>query len=245
MVEPMTKLRNVPCISSSIQLLIAKTNMIKQVPWDKLVFGFDCFEIASHDPNLLEQVLTTPGHYTVKVDPLADKSSLHQYGFYYCDTLIEPWCTADRLIDFTHESVSFSATVSIEEIIGISHNAFIHGRFHRDFNIHSKKADARYENWVRELYCSHKVFGLLFEGKVAGFIAYSSDKLVLHAIGSSYRGKGLAKFFWSKVCRHLFEQGHTEIQSSISVANMAVMNLYATLGFRFRSPIDVYHRMVL
>ena len=81
-------------------------------------------------------------------------------------------------------------------------------------------------------------------GKVAGFIAHTGGKLVLHAMSSAYRGKGLAKFFWSKVCQHLFEQGHTEIESSISFVNIAVINLYATLVFRFRRPVDVYHRMV-
>jgi hypothetical protein len=46
------------------------------------------------------------------------------------------------------------------------------------------------------------------------------------------------------VCRQLFAEGHAEIQSSISFVNMAVINLYAALGFRFRRPVDVYHRMV-
>jgi hypothetical protein len=52
------------------------------------------------------------------------------------------------------------------------------------------------------------------------------------------------KFFWSGVCQYLFEQGHPEIQNSISFVNMGAVNLYATLRFRFRKPIDVYHRMV-
>jgi predicted GNAT family acetyltransferase len=63
-------------------------------------------------------------------------------------------------------------------------------------------------------------------------------------MSAEYRGKGLAKFFWSKVCRQMFAEGHAEIQSSISFVNIAVINLYAALGFRFRRPVDVYHRMV-
>jgi hypothetical protein len=223
---------------------MSETRQIKPVPWDRRAFGFDCFEIVDANPELLKAALATPGHYTAKVDPLADKAALHQYGFYYCDTLIEPWCTAERLIKFPHDGVSFSTTVPIDSIVEICHNAFFYGRFHRDFNIDSKKADARYENWLRELHRAGKVYGLLLEGKVAGFIAHSGDKLVLHAMSADYRGKGLAKFFWSKVCQHLFEQGHAEIESSISFVNMAVINLYAALGFRFRRPVDVYHRMV-
>lgn len=223
---------------------MSENRQIKPVPWDKVAFGFDCFEIVDPDPALLEKAVTLPGHYTVKVDPLADKSPLHQYGFYYCDTLIEPWCTADRLIDFTHQGVTFSTNVPVEAIVEICHNAFFYGRFHRDFNIDAKKADARYENWLKELHRAGQVYGLLLDGNVAGFIAHSGGKLVLHAMSPAYRGKGLARFFWSKVCRQLFDQGHAEIQSSISFVNMAVINLYAALGFRFRSPVDVYHRMV-
>ena len=223
---------------------MSESRQIKPVPWDKVAFGFDCFEIVNPDAGLLERALETPGHYTVKVDPLADKAPLQRYGFYYCDTLIEPWCTADKLIRFNHEHASFSTAVPIETIVGISRNAFFYGRFHRDFNIDRAKADDRYENWLKELHRDGKVYGLMFSGEVAGFIAHAGGKLVLHAMSQAYRGKGLAKFFWSMVCVELFQQGHAEIQSSISFVNIAVINLYATLGFRFRSPVDVYHRMV-
>jgi len=63
-------------------------------------------------------------------------------------------------------------------------------------------------------------------------------------MGESHRGRGLAKYFWSAVCRHLFAQGQREIRSSISFVNIAVINLYSTLGFRFRKPVDIYHRVV-
>ena len=221
-----------------------ETSQIKPVPWDKVAFGFDCFEIVDPDARLLRETLATPGHYTAKVDPLADKAPLQQFGYYYCDTLIEPWCTADRLIKFAHADATFSTAVPLETIVEICRNAFLYGRFHRDFNIDRKKADDRYANWLKELHRDGKVYGLLFKGVVVGFIAHAGGKLVLHAMSSAYRGKGLAKFFWSAVCRHLFEQGHAEIQSSISFVNIAVISLYATLGFRFRKPVDVYHRMV-
>ena len=223
---------------------MSENRRIRPVPWDKAAFGFDCFEIVDPDAGLLKEALATPGHYTVKVDPLADKAPLQHHGFYYCDTLIEPWCTPDRLIKFAHEETSFSTAVPVEAIVGICRNAFFYGRFHRDFNIDRTRADDRYENWLKELHRDGKVYGLLFKADIAGFIAHAGGKLVLHAMSPAYRGKGLAKFFWSTVCAQLFEQGHVEIQSSISFVNIAVINLYATLGFRFRNPVDVYHRMV-
>jgi predicted GNAT family acetyltransferase len=88
------------------------------------------------------------------------------------------------------------------------------------------------------------VYGLLYHDEIAGFICHNENNLVLHAMAHSYRGKGLAKYFWSAVCKQLFDAGHLEVKSSISAANTAAMNLYSSLGFRFRNPIDVYHRII-
>jgi ribosomal protein S18 acetylase RimI-like enzyme len=81
----------------------------------------------------------------------------------------------------------------------------------------------------------------LFNNELAGFVACIENRLVLHALNQSYRGKGLAKFFWSSFCQHLFSQGYSELTSSISTTNMPVLNLYCSLGFNFRNPVDVYH----
>ncbi|MBI4189601.1 MAG: GNAT family N-acetyltransferase [Betaproteobacteria bacterium] len=217
---------------------------IRSTPWDKVAFGVDCFELADASPELLELALTTPGHYTVRVDPPASKQALHRYGFYYCDTLIEPWCTPQRLARCAHDDIAIDGAPALDSLIGICHGAFPRGRFHRDFNMDTKRADTRYDNWLRELHRDGKVYGLLYRGELAGFIARSGDSLVLHAMSECYRGKGLAKYFWSMLCARLFAEGLPEIRSSISAANLAALNLYAALGFRFRNPTDVYHRMV-
>ena len=217
---------------------------IKPVPWDSAAFGFDCYEIIDPDPAVVGAALERPGHYTAKIDPLADKRFLHDAGFYYCDTLIEPWCTVGKLACFDDPAVSFSDRVSLDPLAAICRSAFLHGRFHRDFNIERGRADRRYENWLGQLYGEGRVLGLLYNGEVAGFIAHMNGSLVLHAMGEAHRGRGLAKYFWSAVCRHLFAQGQREIRSSISFVNIAVINLYSALGFRFRKPVDIYHRVV-
>ena len=217
---------------------------IKPVPWDGAAFGIDCYEIANPDQQSVAAALLRPGHYTAKVDPLADKRFLHEAGFYYCDTLIEPWCTADKLARFDDPQVTFSKTVALEPLAVICRSAFLHGRFHRDFNIAAARADRRYENWLCQLHAEGRVFGLLYGGEVAGFIAHIGGSLVLHAMGETHRGRGLAKYFWSAVCRHLFAAGQMEVRSSISFVNIAVINLYSSLGFRFRKPVDIYHRVV-
>jgi hypothetical protein len=223
---------------------MSAASLIRPVPWDNAALGYNCYEIVNPDPQTIQEALGQPGHYTVKIDPLADKRFLHEAGFYYCDTLILPWCTPDKLAHLDHPDVGFSQTVDVEAVTMICRRAFLHGRFHRDFNVDPQRADRRYENWLRQLHKEGHVLGLLFKGEVAGFIAHANGNLVLHAMSENHRGRGLAKYFWSAVCRRLFEQGEPEIRSSISFVNIAVINLYSALGFRFRNPIDIYHRVV-
>jgi GNAT superfamily N-acetyltransferase len=215
----------------------------KPVPWDNAAFGIAAFEIASPSRETLEIAMKMPGHYTVRVHPLTSKRCLHECGFYYCDTLIEPYCSEERFVPFDDMEAIASDNVTLESLLGICHGAFSHGRFHRDFNLTRNQADQRYDNWLAQLHGDGKAHGLLYGGELAGFIAMDGYKLVLHALSESIRGRGLAKYLWTPVCRKMFEAGHAEVTSSISASNLAVVNLYARLGFGFRNPVDIYHRL--
>jgi hypothetical protein len=219
-------------------------------PWDAQVFGINTFEISHTSELVLEQVLrqiiidNKPGHYTVKVAPLISKKVLHQSGFYYCDTLLEPYCKSEDLIDYSQEGIALSTDVKIDELIEICHGAFIHGRFHRDFNLDKSLADLRYDLWLKQIYAERSVFALMYNDKLAGFWGFFANKIVLHALSQEYRGKGMAKYFWSLACQELFRAGYSEVISSISASNVAALNLYSSLGFKFRNPVDVYHLLI-
>ena len=182
------------------------------------------------------------GHFTLRVDPLASKKLLVDHGFYYCDTLLEPFARQNSFISFHHDSMEISTTVPLSDLLEICDGAFAYGRFHRDFNLNPIAADERYNNWLSQLYEESTVFALLHERQVAGFFACIGGKIVLHALADDFKGKGLAKYFWSRACTELFKNGHPELSSSVSAANLAVMNLYISLGFRFRNPCEVYHK---
>jgi hypothetical protein len=217
--------------------------LIKSTPWDTAAFGMPTWELTEYSKKALQQAAQAAGHFTLKVDPLADKRLLHEFGFYYCDTLVEPHCDATRLRAVQHPEATISRDVDAEQALAICHGAFSHGRFHRDFNLPKAAADLRYDNWLKQLLEARQVYGLYLEGVLAGFIAHSGNNLVLHALGKKYRGKGWAKYWWSSVCSELLGTGHHEVKSSISATNLAVLNLYASLGFTFSHPQDVYQRL--
>lgn len=218
--------------------------LVKPTPWDTAAFGLPTWELTEYTEKALQQATQTGGHYTLKVNPLTDKRLLHEYGFYYCDTLIEPHCNATRLRAVQHPEASISKVVNVEHALAICHGAFAYGRFHRDFNLSKAAADLRYDNWLKQLLEAEQVYGLYWQGVLAGFIGHSGNNLVLHALAEQYRGKGWSKYWWNAVCSELLANGHDEVKSSISAANLAVVNLYLSLGFSFHNPQDIYHCFV-
>lgn len=224
---------------------------LSPAPWDVASLGMPAWELREYSTSALELADTVMGHQTIKVDPLADKRALHERGFYYTDTLLETVGTRERLRGIEHaggEVAAAHAAVSrdydIAQAVAICHGAFAHGRFHRDFQVDPASADLRYDNWLRQLAASGQVYGLFANDELAGFIAYSGNALQLHAVAPAWRGRGLAKYWWRDVIVELFDAGHATVTSSISAANMAVVNLYARQGFSFQHPQDVYHRII-
>jgi hypothetical protein len=223
---------------------MGKLQTIMATPWDTTTFGLPTYELLKYSAEALQQSLQTAGHHVLKVDPLSNKRLLHEYGFYYCDTLIEPICTADRLRAQVHPNAGISKEFDRERLMSICQGAFTYGRFHRDFNLPTPAADLRYNKWLVQLVDEQKVYGLYWQNELAGFIGYRGNSLVLHALAEDYRGKGFSKYWWSEVCLEMLANGHEVVESSISVSNLAVLNLYVSLGFSFKDPQDVYHRIV-
>ncbi len=230
------------------------TPLLTAAPWDVAALGMPAWEIRACSEAALRQADATPGHQTIKVDPLADKRALHERGFYYTDTLLETAGTRAQLrplkpldghnMSTAAKIVGISRDFDLEQAVAICHGAFAHGRFHRDFQVDPAGADLRYDNWLRQLAGAGQVHGLLAGGALAGFIAYDGNALLLHAVAPAWRGRGLAKYWWRQVILELLNNGHDTVTSSISAGNMAVLNLYAGQGFTFRHPQDIYHRIV-
>ena len=215
--------------------------LISPTPWDAAVFGMPTWELLDYSEVALQQARLNAGHYSIKIDPLADKRLLHDYGFYYCDTLIEPYCNAARLRLMLHADAHIAKESNSGQLLPICHGAFVHGRFHRDFNLAKEASNLRYDNWLLQLIEKRQVYSLYWQDGLAGFIAFDGNNLVLHALANEYRGKGYSKYWWSAVCNELLANGNDEVKSSISATNLAVFKLYASLGFSFNKPYDVYH----
>lgn len=212
----------------------------RAVPWDRRALGVVSYEARNPSRRAFLRLREGPAHYTVKIDPHRSASELKRRGFYYCDTLWVPYGRRADLPRLEMEGIRLSRP-PLQAALKICRGAF-RGRFHRDPAVPRALAEKRYENWLRQLHRRGHVFGLYRRGKLAGFIGYDRNRLVLHAMDRRYRGRGWAKYFWAAACRELFRKGYREVTSSVSASNKAARRLYASLGFRFRGPVDVYHR---
>ena len=223
---------------------MADPPFLRPTPWDRAVYGVETFELDPVDARALAYAKEHPGHYTAKVDPLATKKPLHEAGFYYCDTLLEPRCARADLVRWERAGITVGTDVAFEELQAICHAAFEHDRFHRDFHLDPALADRRYDRWLGQFHEAGDLYGIRVDGEPAAFIGLAANKLALHAIAPRFRGKGLAKYLWSPACELFFaSRGLGTLTSSISAANLPVVNLYASLGFTFGAAVDVYHRL--
>lgn len=217
---------------------------ISPTPWDTTVFGVQTWEILEYSEETLGAAERLGGHFSIKVDPTVHKALLQEFGYYYCDTLLLPYCTKAKFRNFPSLSLGVTRKFDENEMLKICHGAFRHGRYHRDFQLTAALADVRYDSWLKQMIEKDQVYGLFQGDNLAGFIAYQGHVLVLHAVSEEYRGMGLSKHWWSLVIQEMFQAGHAEVSSSVSASNVAVLNLYISLGFSFRKPVDVYHKLV-
>lgn len=216
---------------------------LRPTPWDKRTFKIDTYELTAAHEEALKETDEQPGHYTLKVAPLENPEPFIRNGFYYMDSLIEPVCKKKDFRLFNQDNIALSQDFRKDEILKIAEEAFIHGRFHRDFNVPDRLADMRYMRWVDDLMDENNLFSLLYDGEVAGFYGFNKNKVLLLGIKNSFQGKGLARSYTSLGCQKQFEMGYDTLYTSISAANVASLNLFYSLGFKLKITRDVYHKL--
>lgn len=219
------------------------STFLKPTPWDKRTFNIDTYELTASHKEALKETDDYEGHFTLKVDPLENPRQMIEHGFYYMDTLTEPVCQREDFKFYERKQVELTQDYDKEEILSIAKETFLHGRFHRDFNVPNSLADIRYMRWVEDLMEERHLYSLLYNGEVAGFYGFNDDKVLLLGMKKKFQGQGLAKPFTSMGCLKQFESGYSSLYTSISAANIASLNLFFSLGFKLRNTVDVYHKL--
>src|SRR5699024_12700924 len=111
----------------------------------------DTYHLIDASYQALKETIIIHGYFSLKVDPLKNTKNFIETCFYYMDSLIEPVCKKNDFQFFENNKVSLSQDYQKKEILQIAKDTFIHGRFHRDFNVPNSLADIRYMRWVEDL----------------------------------------------------------------------------------------------
>ena len=136
-----------------------------------------------------------------------------------------------------------------ESIKRIAAAGFQHGRYHADPRFPRELADRRYSQWMANALSGDdphdRVFVLGEPGRVQGFYHVSMEEAVsdlrLASVAPELKGTMLGFDLYASILHVLKHRGVRRVIASISAANTAVMNVFATLGFRFSQPEMIYH----
>lgn len=128
------------------------------------------------------------------------------------------------------------------EIRQIASESFVDDRFHLDPHCSKALADGRYAYWVNDLIKSDATFQLLtLRDELAGFMIRQGERLVLAGFSRKYAASGLGDYLWLSVLASMLDEGLTTAVTQIAVNNTNVLNLYARLAFKFKSPATILH----
>jgi RimJ/RimL family protein N-acetyltransferase len=234
------------------------------VPWDTAIFGYPVAQIdtldlfdESHETDKLSSFFAWCQAHEIKLvscrlphEKLRESIYLESKGFRFIEMVLHPVMTNLKEFKFEGNNLSLERANSadIPMIRNIAGRAFHNERYHVDPRLNRSLADLRYQVWVdNAVKNSQQEILVLREGKtVIGFFIWErqdSNAAYWHltAINPDYQGQGYGRKAWQSILNYHYSQGVSQVKTTISARNFAVLNLYASLGFRFEPPEMTFH----
>jgi hypothetical protein len=241
---------------------------LRETPWDAKALGrptLDITEIAlaaesggrdADDADLFQRLDAlcaekAAGLVTVRLD--ADRRAaigrLQANGFRYVETAYRLSC---RNVARFEPPARVTRTVELRDAVPADHDALIdqaaesfrYGRFAEDPAIPEEVNRRRQIDWMEGLLGGRaRVLVVDVEGAAGAFMAFRVHDGTADLILAGTRPKlGILAYpLWIAVMKRLKEEGVGRAETMISAANMGVVNLYATLGFRFEQALVGLH----
>lgn len=246
------------CAGSGLRLT---ANM---VPWDSVVFGFP---VAQIDRLTVLDESTAVRDYDgfrrwrdeqaiglvscrLPQERLSESMFLESKGFGFIETVLHP--ELDRLQSLAFPADGFVIAPALRcDLVAlreIAERSFRHGRYHVDPRLDSGLADVRYGRWVANSleHPRQRLLKFVMDTRIIAFFIVESmkDKGVywhLGAIDPSWQGWGYGERVWRALLCYCRDAGLERVVTTIAARNVAVLNLCAKLGFRFRRPEMTFH----
>jgi len=234
------------------------------VPWDSDIFGFSVAQISKiqiQDPLLaladlmpfqswLEREAIHLASCRLPHDRLNESMLLEQAGFRFVEMVLHPHLAALQAFPLAPQglSVELAENTDLPAIEAIAAHAFGHERFHADPRLDPALADRRYLAWVRNSHGhpTQRLYKICDGADLVAFFVTENqpDGLCywhLNAISPAFQGRGYGKRVWREMLHFHQREGIASIGTTIAARNTPVLNLYASLGFRFQPPEITLH----
>lgn len=185
------------------------------------------------------------------VEQLPESMLLERHEFRHIEVVLHPELRLGRSTDKSSQSICESRLAGPEDLPKleqIARTAFVNERFYVDPRISRSIAASRYVGWMKSAltHDSQRLHAILHQGQVVGFfvIERRADGVCywhLNAISPDWHGRGIGKAAWQRMVNVAQVDGCVAVQTCIAVRNVKVMNLYASLGFKFTNPAMTLH----
>lgn len=234
------------------------------VPWDSEILGFTVAQISKitiqqeatqQAAKMLSDYFRHQGVQLVSARlPVSDLQAsmlLEMAGFRFVEVTCQPvfsglseWSAGEE----TGIEVIGVTQDSLPMVEDMASRVFRNERFYVDPRLNPQSSDQRYRYWVRSAFDHPRqyLYAMLEEKTIIGFFVTEDQppgQVYWHltAIAPEYQGCGYGRRVWKKMMQFHQQAGQTSITTTIVTRNIPVLNLYASLGFRFTQPEMGFH----
>lgn len=246
-------------VESSDLFLVAR-----EARWDTAIFGFPVISIeklkiidpdgARKDYIYYEEWINSEqvGIVSCRLsnNDLRESMFLEAHGFRFIEMVLHP-----RLDLFQYSVISedklhiaLADAADLDELEHIAQVSFEFERYHIDPRLSSEYANRRYSKWVNNSYYDgvQDLYKVMHgEEIVAFFITENRDANHVYwhltALAPRRRRQGYGYRVWMAMLNYHKLHGCRFVNTTISVRNLPVLNLYSKLNFRFESPEMTFH----
>jgi ribosomal protein S18 acetylase RimI-like enzyme len=175
---------------------------------------------------------------------------LQAQGFRFIELNYHPRLDKLQELEIPDDEIIIEPVVAEDKmpLAEIAGSIFKHGRFHQDPELGVALGDRRYKTWLlnafelphqQVLKCSlgHEIIAFF----VVEYPQQNHCFWSLIGMAPGMQGKGLGKRAWRSMMHKHQREGVETITTSISSHNIAVLNLYVSLAFRFTVPYATFH----
>jgi len=232
-------------------------------PWDRPIFGANTAVISSilcrsdtATDAAFDDFRTWCETNDVKLvscrlamDQLVECGFLEAHGFRFIELNYRPVVVGlDRFAGDPGISIGLAESSDEPEISSIARQIFEVGRLHVDPQVGAEIGNRRYAAWVANAFANpgQQVLKCLMNGRLIAFMVIEqptpdSRFWSLVGLAPGLAGQGLGRRVWNSMLAFHHHAGVREVSTSISSHNVAVHNLYVSLGFRFPAPGITLH----